>query len=352
MKRIATALFLSLLLLVPAAKAEYDPIGGGTTKLTLEKSFASFLKRNGVKLTAKAPAKGKGSAFTLPVSGGVFDPTEGMGSIDQEGVLSFQGDKGKVPLREINVKTKASPLIAKVGGSQLKIASSSNRKAKREGFNSSYSAKTLKLTAKVATRLNKKLRPKSEFKAGQTIGSLQTKIEPQLVTITEQGKATISIDPAFFAKLDQRFVSLNPIFPAERFGLDFSFPIAKGGAIAPNGSEGTLRSAGSIELLQLGAGQVFWKDFWLDLATRSDTAEVDIEPTPAFPGKLGRVGVLSLGQTAFASEPRTRTISAAGAPLTLQAEAAEQLNLAFAQGQGVFAAGELVGVLGFGAVGE
>ncbi len=352
MRRVATALFLSFLLLAPAAKAEYDPVGGGTTKLLLDQRFASFLQKNGIKLTAKAPAKVKGSSFTLPVSGGIFDPVEGKGSIDSEGVLSFQGDKGKVPLREINVKTKASPLIAKVGGSQLKIATSSNRKAKREGFDSSYSAKQLKLTAKVATRLNKKLRPRKEFKQGQIIGSLQTKIEPQLVTITESGKATIALDPAFFAKLDSRFVSLNPIFPAERQGLSFSFPIAKGGAIAPDGSEGTLRSAGAIELLQLGAGQVFWKDFWLDLTSKQDTAEVDIEPTPAFPGKLGRIGVLSLEQAAFSSSPARRTISLAGAPLTLQAQAAEQLNLAFAQGQPVFAPGEVVGVLGFGAVGE
>lgn len=352
MRRALIITSFSFLFLAPAAKAEYDPIGGGTTKLALDKSFSSFLERNGISLTAKAPAKAKGKTFTLPISGGVFDPTIGMGSIDQEGTLFFQGDKGKVPLREIGVKTKASPLIAKVGGSQLKVASSSVRKAKREGFDSSYSAKQLKLSAKVATRLNKKLRPKNEFKAGQTIGSLLVKTQPQLVTIKEEGKATISIDPAFFAKLDSRFVSLNPLFPAERFGLEFSFPIAKGGAIAPNGAEGTLRSTGAIELLQLGAGQLFWKDSWLDLTTKQDTAEVDIEPTPAFPGKLGRVGVLDLGQTAFASDPKARTIATSGAPLTLQAQAAGQLNLAFAQGQAVFARGELVGVLGFAAVGE
>lgn len=155
------------------------------------------------------------------------------------------------------------------------------------------------------------------------------------------------MDPTFFSKLDSRFVSLNPISPAERQGLSFSFPIIKGGQIAPNGSEGTLRTGGTMELLQLGGGQVFWKEFWLDLGAKSDTAEVEVVPE-----KLGRIGVLGLGPAAFSPDPATRTVSLAGAPLTLQAETAAALNRAFAQGQAVFGAGELVGALSFVAVGE
>jgi hypothetical protein len=352
MKRSLALGAMACLCLASSAGAEYDPVGSGATRLSLDPSFKRFLTKNQISLKAKAPAKLKGSSFILPVSGGTLDPTVGKGSIDQEGTLIFEGDKNRVPLREITVKTKPSPLIAKVGGGQLKLASSQKLSSKREGFGSSFQAKTLKLSAKLATRLNKKLRPTTEFKEGQTLGSLQTKTQPQLITITEQGKATLTLDPAFFAKLDARFVSLNPIAPAERSGLTFSFPIAKGGAVAPNGTEGTLRTAGTIELLQLGAGQVFWKEFWLDLGARSDTAEVDIEPTPAFPGKLGRIGVLELGAASFASEPKARTISTQGAPLTLNAQSAASLNEAFAERQAVFAPGEPVGSVSFGAVGE
>jgi hypothetical protein len=348
MRRIAVAFALTLLLaFTPLANATNDPVGSGTTKLTIDKGFASFLKKDGITLSAGQGAKRKGSAFTLPVSGGSLDPTTGKGEIEAEGQLVFQSARKKVPFREIAVKTKHSPLIAKVGGSQLKVATSSALSSKRDGFGSSFSAKALKLSAKVATRLNKKLRPKVPFEAGQLLGTLIADSQPQLITITEQNRATLSFDPAFLAKLESRFVSLNPIFPAEHVGGTFSFPIALGGAIAPNGSEGTLRTGGSVELLQLGAGQVFWKELWLDLGARSDSAEVDVEPTPAFPGKLGRVGVFDLAGGSIASDPKSRTITLSGGPLVLEAQTAKTLNEAFDGGKALFAAGEVVGGLGF-----
>jgi hypothetical protein len=65
---------------------------------------------------------------------------------------------------------------------------------------------------------------------------------------------------------------------------------------------------------------------------------VDVEPTPAFPGKLGRIGVFDLGQGAVSSDPRSRAISVANAPLTLQASTAQSCNEAFAEGRAVFGA--------------
>jgi hypothetical protein len=349
----ATALTaLALLAIAPGAQATYDPLGSGTTKLTLDKRFVSFLKADGIALSASAGAKARGKAFTLPVVDGNVDPTIAQGEIDTEGTLVFQNDRKRVPLRKVVVKTKRTPLIAKVGGSQLKVATSSKLSSKREGFGTSFSAKALRLTAKVATRLNKKLRPKIPFVQGQPLGTLTSSAQPKLVTILDQGKATLVFDSAFLAKMDGLFVSVNPIFPAEHAGGTFTFPIIPGGQLAPNGSEGTLRTGGSVEFLQLGAGQVFWHEFWLDLGTRSDTAEVDVEPIPAFPGKLGRIGVLDLGATAVSSDPTARTISVSGAPLTLQAQTAQTLNEAFAPGKEPFKAGETAGALSFTAQGQ
>jgi hypothetical protein len=154
------------------------------------------------------------------------------------------------------------------------------------------------------------------------------------------------------AKLNGLFVSVNPIFPAEHAGPIFTFPIIVGGAIAPDASLGTLRTGGDVEFLQLGAGQVFWHEFWLDLGAKSDSAEVDVEPTPAFPGKLGRIGVLDLGPPAVSADPKARTVSVSGAPLALQAQTAKTLNEAFAEGKEAFAAGEAVGSLSFAAQGQ
>jgi hypothetical protein len=349
-KTIAGLLALALLAIPARAQATYDPIGFGKAQILLDGGFVSFLAKDGIKLSAKGGARRHGRNLALQVGGGNLDPTIGMGEIEAEGTLTFSGKRGAVPLRALRARTKHDTLIAKVGGSQLKIATSAIRDTKRSGFGTAYSAKALKLTAKVATRLNKKLRPKAPFYGGQLLGSLSANTQPELASVLPEGRASISLDPAFTAKMDSLFVSINPIFPAEHPG-PFTFPIAVGGSIAPDGLEGTLRTAGSFEFLQLGAGQVFQNELWLDLGIRSDTAEVDVEPIPAFPGKLGRVGAYDLGAAEISSDPKARTISVSG-PLTLTGSTAQSFNEAFAGGNATFSAGELLGALSFSAVAQ
>lgn len=343
---IAVALAFALAL-PPVAKAANDPLGSGAVRLSLDRAFVSFLAKDAIKLTAAQGARRKGTTIILPVTGGSMDPTKGRGDIEALGQIVFEGSRRKVPLRDIAVKTKHSPLVAKVGGSQLKVAASQKLSSKRAGFGSSFLAKALKLSAKAATRLNKKLRPKAPFEAGQAIGSLLSNAQPKRATVLESGKATLAFDPVFFAKLGECFVSVNPIFPAEHSGAIFSFPILIGSQVAPDGSEGTLRTGGTVELLQLGAGQVFWHEPWLDLGARSGTAEVDLEPSPVFPGKLGRVGLFAANGGSISSDPQARTIATSGIALALTAEAAASLNEAFAEGKGAFKAGEGAGTLSF-----
>jgi hypothetical protein len=344
-----------LLCLVPAAKADYDPIGSGTAKLAFDKGFLAELKKQGVKISAKAPAKLKANAITLPALSGEMDPTIKKGTVETEGTIVFSRGSRTLPLRAIEVKVKKTPLYAKVGGGQLKLTEAKSTSFKRQGFGSAFQAKAMRLTQKVATRLNKKLRTKDLFQEGQLLGTVKTTTEPKLTTILPQGQATITPDPAILAKFKSLFVSLNPISPAELSpGPILRFPIASGGRLAPNGSEGTLRTAGAIELLQLGAGQVFHKEYWFELAPRQALAEVDVEPTPAFPGKLGQIGVfgIDMARASVSSDPSSRTISVSNAPLSLTAQSAQTFNQAFAAGAPSFAAGEAFGVVSFSAVGQ
>jgi hypothetical protein len=346
----AALALLAVLALAPAALAAYDPLGSGTTKLTLDKGFARLLAAHGVKLATTAPAKRSGRAYALPVSGGALDPTEEKGEIAQEGTLVFQRGAHRVPLREIVVKTKPEPLIAKVGGGQLKLASAAKRSFARAGFGSTFTANGLRLSAKLATRLAKKLHLHGVFAEGQRLGTLRSSAQPATVAILPTGRATLTPDPAFIAKLDKLFVSLNPIAPAERSpGPIFSLPIIGGGALAPDAGGGTLRSGGSLEFLQLGAGQIFWHELWLEPGTHQVLAEADIEPAPTFPGKLGQVPVLALGAGTVAADPIARTIAISGAPLTLTAATAAYFNQAFAPGKEAFAPGELLGTASFSA---
>ncbi len=343
------------LLPAPLAQASYDPIASGTTKLTLDKGFLAASKKVGVTIAVKAPAKRQGAALVLPVIGGKSDPIAKKAEIEQDGSIVFQAGNRKVPLRSIELKSKHTPLFAKVGGSQLKVASAAQVVTKRAGFATSFSATGLKLTQKVATRLNKKLRTKDFFREGQLIGKIQSEAQPQRVTILPSGQATLTPAPAILAKFKSLFVSLNPIAPAElSAGPVLRFPIAIGGQISTTASEGTLRLGGAIELLQLGAGQVFQKEYWLDLAGKDTSSEVDVEPTPAFPGKLGRIGTyaIDMSHAAVASDPTSRTISVTGANLTLDAQTATTFNEAFASGKAVFATGETFGTISFAAVGQ
>jgi hypothetical protein len=173
------------------------------------------------------------------------------------------------------------------------------------------------------------------------------------VTILEAGRATFVLSSEFLAKLGALFVSVNPIFPAEHAGPTFTFPLIIGGVLAPDASSGTLRTGGDIELLQLGGGQIFWHEFWADLGARVDSAEVNVQPSPPYAGKQGRVGVFDLAPGgSVTSDPKARTIGLSGVSLALEAQTAAILNQAFAGGTEVFKAGEVGGTLSFTAQGQ
>lgn len=331
----------------PLASADYDPLGSGATRLTLDASFLATLKRNRVELSAVAPAKLVAGTVTMPISGGKFDPISAKGTIEHEGALLFRRGSRSIPIKALRLKTtqRRSPLSAKVGGSQLKLASAGVLAVSREGFGERIGIPALALSSKLATRLGKKLRLKGVFEEGQPLGRSLTRVRPETIAVPGRGRAEMTLDPAFEAKLASRFVAVNPIFPAEHFGPVFTLPIF-GGAIAPDGSAGVIETSGALELLQLGRGQVFFDQAWFDLEGRALSAEMDVEPVPAFPGKLGRVGVFDLGIASVSANPQTRGVAVTAA-LALRAEAARSLNEAFADGEEAFKAGEAAARLSF-----
>jgi len=351
MRRTLCLLVLVLALVyAPAAGATYDPVGSGSTRITLDSGFVALLRSHGVGLSVTSPAMLKGRVVTLPVSGGEMDPGSGRGTVEHEGSIVLTSARRKVPFRALTVKAKKTPLIAKVGGSQLKVAKAKRIASDREGFGVGFRGTGLTLTQKLATRLNKKLGLGRLLVEGQPFGSVASRTQPASVELIPAGSAVLTPDPAFKAKLDSLFVAVNPIHPAQSLGGVYSFPVTVGGEIAPDASSGTLKVAGDLEFLQLGAGQVFWHEPWLDLAVHDAAAEVDIEPTPAFAGKIGRIGILGLGSGTVVSDPATRTISFSAAPASLTAEAAARFNEAFTQGgPPAFSAGDPVGTVSFSA---
>src|SRR3954454_9840036 len=158
-RRVLVLLLLVVSLAAPqAATAAYDPVGNGVVNLTFSPEFRSLLARHQVKIQAMAGATKRGAKIVLPASQGEVDPPAGTGTVESGGLVVFSAGTRKVKLRQITFEAKHTPLIAKVGGGQLKIVTAGKLSAKRAGFGSTFTAVGLRLTSKLAQRLNKKLR--------------------------------------------------------------------------------------------------------------------------------------------------------------------------------------------------
>lgn len=338
------------------AKAAYDPVAGGSITWTLAKPFARLLAAHHVQIGVKGGGRRRGEKIVLTAGSGSFDPALGAGTVQASGTLVFVAGKRTLPFREVTFESKSAPLTAKVGGGRLKIATGARVQGRRDGFGVTFSAGALRLSAKAASRLNKKLRLGRSLRAGEPIGTIKATARPETVHLREEGRMQLALDPAFMAELDELFVSLNPIAPAELTqGPVLSFPIGPESTLAPNASLGTLKLAGQAELLQLGSAQMFWREVWLQ-PTAALLAETETLPSPPHPGKAPQSPLLSLQAPAsLTSDPASRRITVAGQVVSLPSTTAAALNDAFASSQGkgdVFSPGEPVGSLSFVATGE
>lgn len=336
-----------------AAQAAYDPLASGSMTLVLAKPLAAVLVGYQVKVETRAGATRKGGRIALPAAGGEVDPRLGLAAVEGEGSVIFAAGRRKVVFRHLAFKAKRAPLYAKVGGGQLKLAAGARVSSRRSGFGASFKASGLKLTAKLATRLNKKLGLGKSLKAGQLLGTVAAEASPATVHLEPRGRLTLAVDPAFYTKLSNLFVSLNPIAPAElAAGPTLSFPVGLESTLAPGATSGTVKLGGAVELLQLGSTQLFWRELWLEPEGNSLLAETDTEPSPPNPGKQPQGPLLALSGGALASDPSARTIAISGQSVTLDPATAAALNAAFAKGQPTFAAGEAVGTMSISTTAE
>src|ERR1700750_3009936 len=88
----AAAVGAALLAFVPAASAARDPISGGTTDLHMKKGFIKKLTNLGVGVAGVGTGQGSANKIALPVTEGMFDPTDFQGHF--EGTAGFQLVKG------------------------------------------------------------------------------------------------------------------------------------------------------------------------------------------------------------------------------------------------------------------
>jgi hypothetical protein len=351
------ALFVPALITAPLASAGYDPIGSGQTKLTLAKSFTTLMEAHGVRLRGVGGVTVKGSAVSFPVGGGKVEPVEAKGVVEHPGSLIFQVAGRSLPLRSLQLKStrRTAPYAAKLGGGQLKLATTKALTSERVGFGSRFRAPGLLLTANAATRLDKKLGLPGVFAPGQPLGMATTTADPASVGIAPGGKAELQLDPAFAAKLQGLFVAVNPIAPAEHPGA-FTFPIGGGTlALGPGVSASGLETGGALELIQVGGGQFFARELELNLSDSVANGESQLVLAASGSGPIQGGAIFGLGVGSFTTEPAARTLTLTGASLTLEPGAAQAFNEAFCKPIGkpsAFSPGENFGSIGFTAWAE
>lgn len=376
---LAAALF-ALLAFAPYASAAADPVASGSATVTLKNGFFKTLKKNGVKITKIGSAKVKGKKATFKVTGGAMDPTTGAGTLNLGGGLKFKAGKKKAPVKALVIDTTKKALFGKVGGKKVKFAKVAGYTYTRAGFGVALTIKKLKLTGAAATQLNKKLgfkRAPKPFKGNRLMARANAEEQPSTVAVIPGGNTALTLSPAALQKLqnvgpnepgkDGPFsVKLSLIPPASILAVGppptVGFPIS-GGSISPTASAGTVQHVGGIKLVQdleaVGQGEttLTMNNIWIDLTTKTASAEITItnpKNAKANLGPLGRASIADIQLTGVSVDSGNRRISVNGTA-TLQAVTAETLNAVFitpieeatAEPQEKFAAGDPLGSFSF-----
>jgi hypothetical protein len=348
------AALLALLALAPFAAAASEPVGGGTTAVTLDNGFAKALRKAGVKVLRIGPATVKGRAVTLPVSGGSLNPISGRGTVIHRGGIKLERGRRKVALANLELNTTTGSLSAKIGKGMLKVAAANGLSHSRDGFGVGLEVAKMKLTGSAARLLSKALAAPLEkgskarpvFRANQVLGRATSATQPSTVAIAPGGNATLATSPPTVAKLAKAGVEIQSVAPAAEAvsgpAAAYGFPIG-GGTISPAATAGTVQTTGGLRFVQdleklgvTGAGTTTMTlgNIWVDLGGRVATVEVAIENpknAQANRGDLGRASIAkaSLAGATVTADPATRTVSIQNASAALQAVTAEVLNSVF-----------------------
>jgi hypothetical protein len=356
----AAAVVAALLAFVPAASAARDPISGGTTDLHMKSGFVKKLSNLGVGVVGVSTGQASGNKISLPVTQGMFDPTNFQGHF--EGVGGFQLVKGarSVPITNVEVNTVRGALYARIAGSRMQLGTLSPLTTGREGFGARIKAGQMTITEKAATRISNQL----GLQGGQRIASRVMSNEfsttvPSTLTILGQNEATFEAAPASSKKFGEKGVEqpagITAVAPAKKPkpGV-FTFPLS-GGTVATDYSTGTIGSSGGIEIVKKGkisSPTMKISNIQIEFAQKTATVEMDVTPAPPFAGATPRGAIVDLTFPAnsIQSNPTTRQITVKGAEAKLQAGTATTLNQVFNQGNekvppasSEFAAGELFG---------
>lgn len=333
---------LFLALAPTASAAPRDPIASGATDLHLKKGMLRKLGNLGVTVQAIGTgATSSGSKIGLTVRDGMLDPTDVQGFLDNRGGFKFQlGNRG-VPVTQLTVNTVKGTVFGKIAKARMQLGTFAPPTFEREGFGANFKAVKLSLTEKATRRISNRLglRGSKRLNPGRVLSNLYSTAQPETVTLLPQGNATLIGNATTLAKFAAKGVKVpegfSAIAPAKATGTSFELPIA-GGTLAPDAGKGLVETAGGIQILKDTDSldpTMRLSNVQLDFAAKTATVQLEILPTPPFPGAAGRTALVDvvLAPNSVVANPAARTISIQNAEARLQAAAASTLNDVFNQ---------------------
>lgn len=344
---IKTVFVLAVLSLVPAAGAQAETLETGSAQMQLNAGLAKKLKKEGVRLTALKPAQAKGPSLTLPATEGSLEPRSGSGYLYLGGGFKWRAGKRVATLRRLLLSTEKHALVAVLDGSTIKLAELSPQRPTLTGFDLSDAVKSMKLTARGASTLNRKLGLPGVFKAGRSLGGVTASGRLEYLQVTG-GDITLTVDDAFREKL--RSIEADVRAPTQTAPIEI-------GRIS-SGLSGFLNAGEpGLNIFQHDVsphGESFDRaigflntSISLESHIVSGTANVNFEP-PRVP-YTGPIATLPSSPIQFNAE----TGEASGTfPIALAPQMASLLNETIGAARAkpsFFSAGETLGTAGFGA---
>lgn len=343
--RLPVALLLAtaaLFAFVASASAARDPIAGGTTDLHMKNGFLKKLGNLGVTVQPVGAGSVSGKKIALTVAGGKLNPVDAQGFLETRGGFKLDAGGRGVPLTHLTVNTVKGAVFANVAKARMQLGTIVPPTSAREGFGANLKAVKLALTEKAVKRISNRLGLKGSkrLNPGRVLSNLYSTAQPETVTVLPQGTATFAVNSIALGKLEAKGVKvpagLTAIAPATKpQPTSFELPIS-GGTLAPDATKGSLETVGGIQILKETESlspTMRLRNLQVDFGARTASAELELLPSPPFPGAAGRSPIVDvvLPPNSVVADPVTRRIAIQGAEARLQATAASTLNDVFNQ---------------------
>lgn len=339
---VAAAALVALLVLPTGARAARDPVATGITDLHMKKGFVRKLTNSGITVAPVGNSSVTGNKVGLQAKGGKLDPTNASGYVEQTGGFKLSRGARGVPITNLTVNTAKTAVYAVIAKAKMQLGTLEALTSAREGFGANFKAVKLVLTEKATRRISNRLglKDRQRLEPGRVLSNSYTAVQPKTATLLAQGSATLVANTATLGKLAAKGVELpggiTALAPATKAAATtFQFPIS-GGTLAPDGSAGTVETNGGLQIFKKAepfSPTMKLSKIYVDFATKAATVEIEILPTPPFPGSVGRSSIadITLPAGAVTANPATREITVKGAEARVQALPASTINNVFNQ---------------------